>query len=44
MMGGGVSCVDEQHITFDDKKTKRITFDDVVGVVVVVVVVRRRTN
>ena len=22
MMGGGVGCVDEQHITFDDKKNK----------------------
>ena len=28
MMGVGVGCMDEKHITFDDRKKKRITFDD----------------
>ena len=28
MMGGGVGCVDEKHIIYDDRKKKRIRFDD----------------
>ena len=28
MMGVGVGCMDEKHITFDDRKKKRIRFDD----------------
>ena len=27
-MGGGVGCEDEKHITFDERKKKRIRFDD----------------
>ena len=27
-MGGGVGCEDEKHITFDDRKKKRIRFYD----------------
>ena len=28
MMGAGVGCVDEKHITFGDREKKRIRFDD----------------
>ena len=31
MMEGGVGCVDEKHIIYDDRKKKRITFYDVRG-------------
>ena len=33
MMGGGVGCVDEKHITFDDRKKNALHFTIVVSVV-----------